>query len=130
MAFRLLVLILLSMAPLFPQEPPVEGRWLGTLDAGPNKLRIALHFARGANGVLSCIMNSLDQNPADIPAAKVTVSGRTVTAEFPQIGGAIEATLSEDGRQLAGVLRQAGAKLPITFARVEKIGRASWWERV
>lgn len=121
MAFRLLVLILLSMAPLFPQEPPVEGRWLGTLDAGPNKLRIALHFARGANGVLSCIMNSLDQNPADIPAAKVTVSGRTVTAEFPQIGGAIEATLSEDGRQLAGVLRQAGAKLPITFARVESL---------
>lgn len=119
MSFRLPALILLTVTPLLSQTPDFEGRWLGTLDAGPNKLRIALHFARAASGGFSCIMNSLDQNPADLPAGTVAVDGRTIVAEFPQIGGSIEGTLSDDGKQLTGVLRQAGAKLPITFGRVE-----------
>ncbi|HWQ55215.1 MAG TPA: alpha/beta fold hydrolase [Bryobacteraceae bacterium] len=119
MTVRLPALLLLALAPLFPQTPDFEGRWLGTLDAGPNKLRIALRLARTPGGGFSCIMNSLDQNPADILASKVTVNGRTIVTEFPQIGGSIEVALRDDAKQLAGNLRQAGVALPIVFERTE-----------
>lgn len=125
MTFRLPALLLLALAPLFPQTPDFEGRWLGTLDAGPNKLRIALRLVKTVGGGFSCIMNSLDQNPADVPADKVTVYGRTIVMEFPQIGGSIQVALRDDAKQLAGNLRQAGATLPIVFERTDSAVESS-----
>lgn len=114
---RLIALALAAMIPLLPQTPGFEGRWLGTLDAGPNKLRIALRFEKTPDGRFAAVMNSLDQSRADIPAGRVVIDGRAVTLEFPQIGGSIQGALSEDGSAIAATLHQAGAKLPITFAR-------------
>lgn len=118
-AARLSAIFLASMIPLLPQSPGFEGRWLGTLDAGPNKLRIALRFEPTPTGRFSVVMNSLDQNPADIRAERVAIDGRTATVEFPQIGATIEGTLSEDGSAIDATLHQSGASLPITFSRRE-----------
>ncbi|MGE5569967.1 MAG: alpha/beta hydrolase family protein [Rhodospirillales bacterium] len=118
-AAHLLAIFLSSMIPLLAQAPGFEGRWLGILNVGPNKLRIALRFEPTPTGRFSVVMNSLDQNPADIRAQRVAMDGRTATIEFPQIGATIEGTLSEDGSTINATLRQSGASLPITFSRGE-----------
>ncbi len=118
-AAHLLAIFLSSMILLLAQAPSFEGRWLGVLNVGANKLRIALRFEPTPTSGFSVVMNSLDQSAADIRAERVAIDGRTATMEFPQIGATIEGTLSEDGSTIKATLRQAGASLPITFSRGE-----------
>ena len=108
-------------AEAIPPAKPVPGEgaageWLGALDVGSVKLRLALHVEKKGDGGLGAILDSIDQN-AKIPVDTVLFEGRTLRLALEAIGASYEGTLSSDGSSLQGVWSQGGRELPLTFLR-------------
>ena len=100
-----------------------DGNWLGTLDAGGVKLRVALHLDKGADGKLTGKLDSLDQGARGIPITDIKVEGQRITMTVPAVKGNYEAKLSPDGKELDGTWTQ-GAPLPLKMTRVDSIPTA------
>jgi uncharacterized protein len=114
---------LAAQAPILPAEPvPVEGvagDWLGALDVGPTKLRLALHVEKTGDGGLSAILDSIDQG-AKIPVDTVVFEGGTLRLALKAIGASYEGTLNVEGSALEGMWSQGARKLPLVFHRQEE----------
>lgn len=95
------------------------GEWLGTLDVGPTKLRLALHVETRANGAFGAILDSIDQG-AKIPVDEVTFEHGTLRLAIKAIGASYEGKLNADGSALDGVWSQGGQQWPLTLQRLEK----------
>lgn len=92
----------------------ISGNWLGTLDAGSQKLRLALQIENGTGSFIS-----LDQGSAKMPIKQLEANGRSVKID---IGIATyEGTLDVAGRQIVGTFHQGGTSFPLNFSRVDKI---------
>jgi pimeloyl-ACP methyl ester carboxylesterase len=118
---RLLGLLLLAFPAAVAQtQPGLEGHWQGTLDAGPMKLRLALHIQKDPGGGLTGTMDSLDQGAMGLPIDKITVEGSSVRLDLNRIGGSYEGKLDAAGGELTGEWKQGGASLPLSFKRSEK----------
>ncbi len=107
-----------------PAIPPAKrvpgegaaGEWLGALDVGPTKLRLALHVAKKGDGSLSAILDSIDQG-AKIPVDEIVFERGTLRLALQTIGASYETKLNADGSALEGVWSQSGRQLPLTFHR-------------
>ena len=114
---------LVAQAPVPPAKPvPGEGaagEWLGALDVGSVKLRLALHVEKKDDGSLGAVLDSIDQK-AKIPVDTAVFEGRTLRLTLKAIGGSYEGTLNADGSALQGTWSQGGRTLPLTFDRQEK----------
>lgn len=117
LVLHLSILALFAMPIL--ADPTPEGEWLGTLDVGPAKLRLALHVEKKGDGGLGALLDSIDQG-AKIPVDTVVFEGGTLRLTLKSIGGAYEGTLNADGSALQGVWSQGGRQLPLAFQRQEK----------
>ena len=102
------------------QAPGIAGIWLGTLEAGPVKLRIAFHIAADSNGGLTATADSLGQNVLGIPVSQTTLNGSKLHLDMPAMRAQYDGTLSADGMEIAGTFTQ-GAALPLNLKRVERI---------
>lgn len=98
--------------------PGPEGLWLGMVDNGAGKLRLAFHVDRQPDGSLHATLDSLDQGATGIAVDRATITGATVRFEITRVGLVFEGVL--DGDTLAGTLTQ-GRALPLTLSRVDKI---------
>src|SRR3954463_2427659 len=94
LGFCLLTVTLASAQP----APSLEGNWQGTLDAGIQKLRLALHVSRSAQGAPAATFDSLDQGAMGIPLPVVTLTGRALHFELPGKAASFDGTLSADGQ--------------------------------
>ena len=92
----------------------ITGNWQGTLQAGPQKVRIIFKVAL-ENDNLKAIVYSIDQ-PSPPIAATITRDGSTVKMSVPSINGKYEGKLSGDGNSMAGTWTQ-GAPLPLNLER-------------
>ncbi len=97
----------------------MEGSWLGTLEAGPAKLRLGLHVTKNGSGAWTSTLDSIDQGAMGIPLQTTTVSGPALHFEMPAMHISFDGKLSADGKQIAGTFTQ-GAAIPLVFHRVEK----------
>ncbi len=95
----------------------LEGDWEGTLNAGPNALRLALKLKDAPGGATGSIV-SVDQGGVEIPIATVTQKGSTLELKLPTINGAYSGELQE-GR-LVGHWTQMGSTFPLTFTRAKQ----------
>ncbi|MFB3827914.1 MAG: alpha/beta hydrolase family protein [Bryobacteraceae bacterium] len=91
-----------------------DGHWLGTLDLGAAKLRIALHIANGKG-----TLDSLDQGATGIPLSTLTTDAGKINFEIAALGAQYEGALSADGKQITGTFHQRGLTLPLLFTRTE-----------
>jgi fermentation-respiration switch protein FrsA (DUF1100 family) len=92
----------------------ISGNWLGTLNAGGQKLRLALQIENGAGAMIS-----LDQGMAKLPIKQFDVNGQAVKID---VGiASYEGTLDSAGQQITGTFTQAGTSFPLIFQRVDKI---------
>lgn len=89
--------------------PDASGDWRGTLQAGAIKLRLAMHLGETST------FDSLDQNALGLPA-RMSAEGRRVTVTVDKVG-VFEGEISEDGRTLAGSLKQGPMTTPLSFER-------------
>lgn len=97
-----------------------DGDWTGTLQAGPQKLRLALHVKTEKDG-LTAVLDSLDQG-ATIPATAAKADGGELSILFLAVGGELKAKLSPDGQSLVGSWSQ-GATLPLTLTKQPATGK-------
>src|ERR1035441_9537021 len=95
---------------------PVDGIWLGTLQAGGASLRLQITVKSDNTGREFCVMDSLDQHAMGLECAKVVFSGNDFSFDVPIVHGSWKGTLSADGNTLSGVWSQ-GSPLPLSFAR-------------
>jgi hypothetical protein len=68
---RLIGCFLLGTTLLAQTPTAISGNWLGTLNAGGQKLRIALQVENGGGAMIS-----LDQGSAKLPIKQLDVNGR------------------------------------------------------
>jgi pimeloyl-ACP methyl ester carboxylesterase len=104
-----------------PAKPSdIDGDWLGTLDAGTVKLRLAFHITNTEDG-LTATMDSLDQKMNGLPATGVTRNGESLKIEFKQIPGTgtFEGKISKDLATIEGTWSQAGNSIPLVLKRVK-----------
>lgn len=95
----------------------VAGDWMGALDVGPMKLRLALHVEAGAQEGLTSKLNSVDQG-ALLPVDTTTFAEGTLRFAITAIGATYQGTLKEDGGTLEGTWSQGGRTLPLIFHRL------------
>ena len=110
--------VLLATTSLAAQVPAqVAGDWLGALDVGPTKLRLALHVEKTGDGRLGATLNSIDQG-AKIPVDTAVFESGTLRLSLKAIGASYEGTLNAEGA-LEGTWSQGARKLPLVFHRQE-----------
>ncbi len=114
-------LSLLAALPLAaqPAPPGVAGEWLGALDVGAIKLRLALHIETKSGGGLATALDSLDQG-TKVPVDETLFENGRLRLALKMIGASYEGMLSADGATLQGTWSQGGRQLPLTFQRQEK----------
>src|SRR5262245_36492601 len=99
-SFMLLFLLALS-GLAFGQAKGLEGTWNGLLDAGAQKLRLAVVVTKSDNGAYAGKFESLDQG-ATIPIDTVTLDGDKVRFEVKDAGIVYEGVLNSDRTEVTG----------------------------
>jgi pimeloyl-ACP methyl ester carboxylesterase len=104
----------------------IDGSWLGTLDAGGQKLRLLVQITNTPEG-LHASLNSLDQGSGAIPVSSITRDGSKVALEVKSIMGTFSGTLNKELTTIEGTWNQGGASLPLVLEKKnpEKIGLAA-----
>jgi hypothetical protein len=83
---------------------------LGTLQAGPMKLRLALHIERAGAGYTGK-MDSLDQGANGIPLSAIQTDGAAARFQVPSVRGSFEGTVNGDSTEIAGVSTAFGTSV-------------------
>jgi|SRR5215472_15315272 len=120
----LMLLFLLSFScQVFGQTPAkdLEGSWQATLEAGGQKLRLAVTVTKSDAGAYAGKFESLDQG-ATIEIDTITVKGDAVRLEIKSPAIVIEGALNKERTELAGTFSQGDQHLPLTFKRSEPAG--------
>lgn len=94
----------------------IVGIWLGTLQAGPIKLRVQLRVVQAASGSFACSLDSIDQKVFGIACSDIQVQGIDVSFAVPAVRGHWTGTLSADGKTLTGLWTQ-GSSLVLIMQR-------------
>jgi uncharacterized protein (TIGR03435 family) len=96
------------------QGQNITGNWQGTLQAGPQKVRIVFKIAL-ENDKLKATLYTVDQ-PSPPIAATIARDGSSVKMTVPSMNGNYEGKLSGDGNSIAGTWTQRAA-LALNLAR-------------
>jgi uncharacterized protein (TIGR03435 family) len=96
------------------QAQSITGNWQGTLQAGPQKVRIVFKIAL-ENDKLKATLYTVDR-PSEPIATTIALDGSSVKITIPAINGKYEGKLSGDENSIAGTWTQ-GAPLPLNLAR-------------
>jgi uncharacterized protein len=101
-----------------PAASGIDGIWLGSLDTGALKLRIAFKIAATADGI-TAQLQSPDQSPAWVPATAATQAGGTINISVKNLGISYEGKVAADFSSIDGTFTQAGNALPLNLKRVK-----------
>ncbi|MGD0860449.1 MAG: serine hydrolase domain-containing protein [Terracidiphilus sp.] len=95
---------------------PVDGVWLGALEAGGQTLRIQLNVRSDVTGKEYCTLDSLDQHAMGLKCSKVVFAAPNFSFSVPSVNGLWGGKLSADGNTLSGEWNQ-GSPMPLNFKR-------------
>jgi non-heme chloroperoxidase len=116
-------LAMLAASALSGQD--LTGNWQGTLQAGPQQLRLILEIAKGDNGSWKATMYSIDQTTNAIPVSLISLDGSNLKLTVAAVGGTFEGKVATDGTSIGGTWSQ-GKPLPLEFRRATK---ETEWQR-
>lgn len=100
------------------QTPGLEGIWEGTLNAGPNTLRLVFRITKTPEGGLSALLDSPDQGARGLPVDSVSLESGNVRFDMKRFAATYEAKVNADFTELSGTWKQGGAELPLVMKRV------------
>jgi len=96
----------------------LAGYWQGSLKPMPIvELRLVLELTNAAGGSLAGTITSVDQGNSRFAVNAATNEGK-IRLQAMAIGGTFDGKLSDDGSEIAGDWKQAGASLPLVFKRL------------
>ena len=98
---------------------PVDGIWLGALQAGAQSLRIQIVLTSDAQGQERCTLDSIDQGAFNIECANVVYANRQLNFDVPAVKGHWLGELSADQNALSGTWAQ-GASLALNLTQQAK----------
>jgi uncharacterized protein (TIGR03435 family) len=119
-----------SAAALAHERGDISGDWQGTLEFPSSngrpgaKYRLVLRVAKAPGGGWTALNYSIDQGPAPMHTAAVTLQVNTFKYSIPSLNGSYEGQLSADGNSIKGTWTQ-GASSPLNFVRAT---RETAWE--
>ncbi len=116
---KLGIVAMLTLAANALCAQDISGRWQGTLQAGPQQLRVVVEIAKGDAGGWKATMYSIDQSTNAISVDSVTLEGSNVKLTIPMVRGTFEGKLSADGASMVGTWSQ-GLPLPLELRRATK----------
>ncbi len=96
----------------------IDGRWLGTLQAGGAKLRILFQITNTSGG-LHGTLTSLDQGGGAIPIDSIVRDGLKLTMEVKIVHGGFSGTLNKELSKIDGTWTQNGGSLPLVLEKVD-----------
>jgi pimeloyl-ACP methyl ester carboxylesterase len=100
-----------------------EEIWEGTLKAGAVEIRLVFHLFKQKDGSYAGTLDSPDQGATGLVLDEVSVKADKVRLELTGVlGGAMvfEGKRSQDGKEIAGDLKQGGQAFPLKLKRVAK----------
>lgn len=100
-----------------PGDSKAVGYWLGTLDLGENKLRLALRIGKNQDKKLLAYMDSLDQGARDLPAGEVKIDGDSISLAWPLLNAKYKAEVGKAGNEISGTWTQMGKSNPLKMQR-------------
>jgi len=103
-----------------PAQPAAQpdrfvGVWQGTLQVGPNAIRLALNLRRDSTGALGGTMISVDQGGAQVPVT-VAARGDTLVVAMPSANASYTGVLAARDT-LRGTFAQGTTSFRVTFVR-------------
>jgi uncharacterized protein len=114
--------ILFADSPVNSGNSTLKGYWLGELEIpGVAKLRMGLTVVSPTSVQYTGSLNIIDQSTGEIPFDTISFRNDTLTAEVKKLGIVIWGPLDAGGNKINGEFRQAGARFPVLFTRVDKL---------
>jgi len=113
-----IIAFVFALSPGLLGASSVEGDWAATLQAGPQKLRLALHITRADSGALTATLDSLDQGAKGLEIDSVALTGDRLDFKMNRLRASYSGTVSEDGQSMAGTWMQGPNSMPLRFERV------------
>ncbi|MGD0858566.1 MAG: alpha/beta fold hydrolase [Terracidiphilus sp.] len=96
----------------------IDGKWLGTLDAGAVKLRLVLRIFNASDG-LAASLQSPDQGPGWIPATSIKRAGSSLNFTIDSLGVVFDGKIGADLNSIDGTFTQMGNPLPLALKRIK-----------
>src|ERR1044072_7331784 len=114
-----LLIVLISLVTVSTAQTPknIEGNWLGTVDFGGLKLRLAFKVGRNNEKDIAKF-DSIDQGAKDLEVDSVIQEGDDVKFLATKLGLTYEGKLNETGDELVGTLKQGAGAFPLVLKRV------------
>ena len=101
--------------PAGPLVQGLDGRWEGSIETALGNLPVVFRVS-SSNGKTTTLLDSPTQGATDIPATAKR-EAQQVTIDAPGVRGVFSATLSEDGKTLAGFWDQLGQSMSLTMTK-------------
>ncbi|MEO5922232.1 MAG: TIGR03435 family protein [Bryobacteraceae bacterium] len=118
-----LLLSLLTLGALHAQTVDVAGTWQGALVAGQQQIRTVFKIER-KDANLAATLFSIDQNPAPVPVAAISLQSGTVKFTIPALNANYEGKMAADGNSITGTVTQNGN--PMTLNLVRATPQTAW----
>jgi len=116
------LLLIVASVLVVNAQVNVEGNWLGTLEAGGAKLRIALKIQKAENGY-TAKFDSVDQGAYDLPIDSIVLDGNKLTFSAAKFGVDYVGTLNEAGDEITGTFNQGPNSFPLVFKRTTEAAK-------
>ena len=118
---RLLFLVfgILCMTQLCLPQQDISGTWQGTIQAGPQELRVILKITKGGDGGWTGVGYSIDQSNQPIPLTSIALQDSILKIVVDAVQATYEGKVSADGSSIEGTLIQ-GMPIPLNFRRATK----------
>jgi len=113
--------------PATADDPPakkvvagdLKGNWLGTIEAGGVKLRLAFVVQATPKDELSAKLVSIDQGNAEVPVDSVELKDDKVSLAVKKIAGSLEGTLNPRSGEISGQWKQGSRAVAIILKKVD-----------
>lgn len=106
----IVTVLLIATGTAAAARQDIAGTWQGTLDAGPQMLRVVIQITQAKDGTLTAAMYSIDQGTTAIPISSIKLDGANLSFSVDAVRGRYEGTLSVDGASIAGTWTQRATR--------------------
>jgi RNA polymerase sigma factor (sigma-70 family) len=96
----------------------MQGNWEGTLDIGPEKLRVVFHIFK-TNDTWVVTQDSIDQGVMGIHIPQFSATGNSLDARVPAIDGELMARINPDDSEMSGTWKQLKNTYPLTLVKTD-----------
>jgi pimeloyl-ACP methyl ester carboxylesterase len=100
---------------------PIKPLWMGSLEVPGGKLRLVVHLARGADGVITATLDSLDQGANGLKVDSAVFKDGKLTLDLKSMGARFEGTSNKEGTEVTGQWIQGGAPMPLVLKVIDKM---------